>query len=272
MPTARTADAAGWEVLDAAVVRAQRLLGAALAGAYAIGSLAHGGFAAATSDVDLALLTEGDGTIEQVAAALADDVARTTGTELGTRLSVFHVPRRAVAAPPPGARFPAIDRLDLLDSGILVAGRDVRDPAMRPDRATVVEEAVAFTAQRTDVGRLLDLPAAARDGAADVRKTTKAVLAPVRLAVLVEEGRVLGNAAAADRYKGDFGALVHGAVAWRAGGRLPAGGDLARLLAKELLALHLEQLGRARGSAGVRGAQRLDVLMADLTRALHHVG
>jgi hypothetical protein len=48
---------AGWQVIDAALDAARRSLGDALVSAYAIGSLGHGGFSAAASDVDLALRT-----------------------------------------------------------------------------------------------------------------------------------------------------------------------------------------------------------------------
>jgi hypothetical protein len=47
----------GWAVLDAAVDQAKSSLGDGLVSAYAIGSLAHGGFRAWVSDVDVALLT-----------------------------------------------------------------------------------------------------------------------------------------------------------------------------------------------------------------------
>ena len=46
----------GYDVLDAAVRRARSLLSERLVAAYALGSLAHGGFASAVSDVHVALI------------------------------------------------------------------------------------------------------------------------------------------------------------------------------------------------------------------------
>ena len=54
--TTPTAEDAGWDVITAGVQRAQSLLGTRLLAAYALGSLAQGGFAPEVSDVDLALI------------------------------------------------------------------------------------------------------------------------------------------------------------------------------------------------------------------------
>jgi hypothetical protein len=263
---AGTADAAGWAVIAAAVAAARERLGEELAAAYAIGSLAHGGFAPAASDVDLALLTEGDAPAGDAVAAVVAEVAEgADGGDLRARLSVFHAPRRRLGDPPAGSRFPAIDRLDLLDHGVLVAGREARDPAARPDAATVIDEAVAFTAARLDVAQLAALIADAAAGRATVRQTTKLVLAPVRLAVLVEHGCVMGNADAADLYRGAHAALVHDAVAWRDAAILPPPAALSARLAEGLHALHVEQLTRVRTRPGVPDPGRLDAALAALT-------
>ncbi|MBS1845232.1 MAG: hypothetical protein JST53_12520, partial [Actinobacteria bacterium] len=119
---------AGWRVIDAAVDAARRSLGDALVSAYAIGSLGHGGFSAAASDVDLALLTsdstEGPPDVEVIEGEVELALPESPVAE---RLSVFHVPWSQFASPPTGSRFPAIDRRDLMQSGVLVFGEDLRD-------------------------------------------------------------------------------------------------------------------------------------------------
>jgi len=101
---------AGWQVIDAAVEAARRSLGDGLVSAYAIGSLGHGGFSAAASDVDLALLTS-DATGPPDVELIASEVHQALpGSPLAERLSVFHVPWSRFASPPPESRFPAIDR------------------------------------------------------------------------------------------------------------------------------------------------------------------
>jgi predicted nucleotidyltransferase len=80
----------GWLVIDAAVGAARRALGDTLISACAIGSLAHGGFEAASSDIDLALLTSdhaGDVPVEQIRI----EVERDLPGPLSERLSVFRV-------------------------------------------------------------------------------------------------------------------------------------------------------------------------------------
>src|ERR1700760_4451060 len=111
----------GWDVIEAATAAATERLGDRLASAYAIGSLAHGGFAPAVSDVDLALLTgepvddmalighEGPDEVDEWASIeekVQDEVAGPW--DLGPRLSVFHAPWGEFSDPPAGARFPPI--------------------------------------------------------------------------------------------------------------------------------------------------------------------
>ncbi len=139
----------GWRVIDAAARSARAHLGDALLSAYAIGSLAHGGFTVAVSDVDIALLTgerRRRGRCEAVVNAIAADVAD-TGVALGGRLSVFHAPWDRFTDPPHEARFPPIDRYDLVRYGILVDGDDLRDryaamPSADEIRAQAVESAL----------------------------------------------------------------------------------------------------------------------------------
>jgi UTP:GlnB (protein PII) uridylyltransferase len=74
----------GWRVIDTAARCAHDRLGDALLSAYAIGSLAHGGFRAAVSDVDLALLTDDQPgrDISQTVEAITTQV-RDEGQRLG---------------------------------------------------------------------------------------------------------------------------------------------------------------------------------------------
>jgi hypothetical protein len=86
----RIEDREGWEVMDAGLARAVTGFGPRLEAAFAIGSLAHGGFARAASDVDMALilseLTPLDGAlVQEIGAAVKTMVA----SPLAHRLSVF---------------------------------------------------------------------------------------------------------------------------------------------------------------------------------------
>ena len=100
-------EAAGEVVLSDAVAAFVRALGNRLIAAFALGSLAHGGFSELVSDVDIGLvLTDESGapdaqTIESVTAGL-----RVRGTELHKRLSVFWATLSTLQDGTESGRFP----------------------------------------------------------------------------------------------------------------------------------------------------------------------
>ena len=226
-------------MVDIAVQLARKCLGDDLAAAYAIGSLAHGGFSPSASDVDLALLTEGTEPIAHVAAMIAAETARRKPTTLAGRLSIFHAPVTRLSEPPRGARFPAIDRLDLYDHGVLLTGTDRRVEAGPPLREAVAREAVDFFLE--SVSREVIFGGVA--SVDDVRGLTKRVLAPVRLAFVVETGRVGSNDDAAAHYDGRWRSLVDAALSWRVDG-IRGAAQAANLVRSSLPALHGEILER----------------------------
>jgi hypothetical protein len=253
----------GWAVVRTAAAAARELAGERLRSAYAIGSLAHGGFGPAVSDVDLALLTEGPldaETVSRIAAATESELR----TELSRRLSIFHVPWRAFAAPPSGSRFPAIDRLDLLRYGVLVDGSELRARLSAPPPAEVIEEAVRFavehlSAETTETAVCHPDPEVGR-----LRKTTKLVLLPVRLLFVAETGEVGGNDDAVGYYRQVMGAsrleVVDQALRWREGGSIPDWDSAQRLLGSELLALRRQILGRLCSVPEIPARRELELL------------
>ena len=112
-------------MLEQAADAYRTALGERLIAAYALGSLAHGGFSPLVSDIDLGLVLadpvlEGDaGNIQAIAEAQRD-----SGSDLHRRLSVFWGTPATLGGRAAGGRFPPLDRLDLLDNGRLVCGED----------------------------------------------------------------------------------------------------------------------------------------------------
>src|ERR1043165_6806840 len=108
----------GNSVLDDAVAAYRTAFGDRLLAAYALGSLAHGGFSELVSDVDLGLILSepvlpGDpDTIPAIAGH-----GRRKGSPLPQGLSVFWGTPATLAGDREGGRFPPLDRLDLLESG-----------------------------------------------------------------------------------------------------------------------------------------------------------
>ena len=94
----------------------ERRLGRHLIGFYLIGSLAHGGFSARYSDIDVAVIAEEPLTPEDL--ALMSERASALSNELAPKLSLFWTDRQFSTG-----RFPPLDRVDLIDHGIAVLER-----------------------------------------------------------------------------------------------------------------------------------------------------
>lgn len=114
----------GEKVLAEAVDAFRVALGGRLLAAYALGSLAPGGFSGLVSDIDLGLIVRDppvpadDSMIHLVA-----DAEKSKGSALHERLSVFRGTPATLRGEREG-RFPALDRLDLIDNGRLLTGSD----------------------------------------------------------------------------------------------------------------------------------------------------
>lgn len=259
----------GWAVVRTAAAAARELAGERLRSAYAIGSLAHGGFGPAVSDVDLALLTEGPLDAEVVSRIAAATEAELR-TELSRRLSIFRVPWRAFAAPPSGSRFPAIDRLDLLRFGVLVDGPELRTALPVPPRAEVIEEAVRFAADHLSAETTGTAICHTNPGVERLRKATKLALLPVRLLFVAETGEIGGNDDAVGHYRQVMGAsrleLVDQALRWRKDGSIGDWDSAQRLLSSELVALRRQVLRRLCSVPELPARHVLEPLARDFER------
>ncbi|MET7477503.1 hypothetical protein ABZT17_24475 [Streptomyces sp. NPDC005648] len=157
----------------------QETLADRLIAAYLLGSLAHGGFAPAVSDIDLAL----------VLADRRDDddriIHRVTRELHGTdpshrRLSAFWSSLPALRANREDGRFPAVDRLDLKRSGVLLLGEDVRQDVAAPDAGALFDDSVRFALEVLATDSVQDEFHNPVRLAGDIRRCTKAVLLPLR--------------------------------------------------------------------------------------------
>jgi len=252
-------------VLLEAVDAYRAALGDRLLAAYALGSLAHGGFSELVSDIDLGLILSdppqaGDpDTIQQVAES-----ERRKGSSLHQRLSVFWGTPATLAGEREGGRFPPLDRLDLLESGRLVAGSDdARARVQRPSKQELVITGAEFALDHFAAGR--SSPGAGDDRLGSihaggdeslqqirspellaeqgVRQVTKLVLFPVRFMYTAATGRVGTNGDAVARYldrqETVSRRLVAAALAWRTDPP-PDQAAFVELLRDEMLPLYLE--------------------------------
>ncbi len=255
----------GEAVLAHAVAAYREALGSRLVAGYALGSLAHGGFSPLVSDVDLGLilrdpLRASDRiTMRRVAAAV-----RAGGSAWHERLSVFWGTPSTLAGQARGGRFPPLDRLDLLEYGRLLTGRDARDRVARPEPTELLVAGAEFALGY--LGGSRNLPDRVRswarvrpghDNAVDEirtparlvsrgpRRLTKIVLFPVRFLYTAGTGRVATVSLAAEHYLASADApaseLVSAALAWRL--EPPADPEAAAaLLGRELIPLYLHYI------------------------------
>jgi len=262
-PDMRTATAE--QVIADTVQAAQAVLGSEIEAIFTLGSLAHGGFAPLVSDVDVAIIV--GATTPDTAAQMARVqtlVVDNASSPLSERLSVFWADWQTVRTGEGAhSRLGPVDRLDLLDSGRLLLGSDLREPSARPSH----EELVVMSADHilnkfTDayMERLRDTQALLAGGP---RAVTKAILFPVRFVYTLRTGRIGLNDTSARWYAAEDlpgGALALEALEWRNDGIADA--ELAsEMLGAELEAIHgecfagyeteLEDLGEANRAAAL---------------------
>ena len=257
----------GETVLAEAVESCRLALGDRLLAAYALGSLAHGGFSELVSDIDLGLIVS-DPLLPEDAAMIqvVAEGERSKGSALHERLSVFWGTPSTLRGEQEGGRFPALDRLDLIENGRLLAGSDdERARLPRPDAVELLVAGANFALDylagvRGPAGLpapgLASLRPAGEDAieeirspdllvAHGVRRLTKLVLFPVRFLYTAATGRVGTNDAAAAHYLGDDRApsrtLVAAALAWRTAAPTD-GAAAAALLREQLLPLYLHYI------------------------------
>jgi hypothetical protein len=239
--TQPTDSASGEDVLRDVVRVAADSLGERLVGAYAMGSLAHGGFSPSVSDVDVGLILA-----DPIQKSDADSVVgiaenvRAIGSPLHERVSVFWGTTESFAGRATGGRFPPLDRLCLLEHGRLLKGSDVRSGLTPPTQTELLVAGARFALDvLTD-----DVVACARQPdrfvEAGIRWTTKLVLFPARFLLTAQTGREGTNEAAVQYYSELTGApgaaLVRAAFDWRT--NPPSAEDALAMLADDFVPLY----------------------------------
>jgi len=253
------------KVIADTVQAAQAVLASEIEAIFTLGSLAHGGFAPLVSDVDVAIILGATtlDTAEQM-ARVQTLVMDKGSSPLSERLSVFWADWQTVrTGEGDHSRLGPVDRLDLLDSGRLLLGSDLREPSVRPSHEELVVMSAdhilnKFTAAYLE--RLRDTRALLAGGP---RAVTKAILFPVRFMYTLRTSRIGLNDNSARWYAAEGlpgGGLALEALEWRNDGIADA--ELAgEMLGAELDGIHgecfaayateLEDLGEANRAAAL---------------------
>jgi hypothetical protein len=256
--------AQGEAVLAEALAAFRTAFGSRLVAAYALGSLAHGGFSPLVSDVDLGLILADPARLkDRLTVRATGHAVRSGRSELHRRLSVFWGTPATLQGRASGGRFPPLDRLDLLEYGRLLTGTDARAGLPRPGPGDLLVGGAEFAlgslggdpplsdrlkrwalrGPRPD-DSLAEIRSPARLVARGPRRVTKVVLFPVRFLFTAATGRVGTNTLAVEHYlaRPDAPAteLVAAALGWRA--QPPADETALALLSQDLIPLYLHYI------------------------------
>lgn len=216
-----SAEELGQAVLREAAHRAGELWDGRLRAAYALGSLAHGGFSSLVSDVDLGLILEGPLIASDADRVhqLSDAVTAST-LPLADRLSVFWGTRETLTGAATGGRFPPLDRLDLIVYGQLLQGQECREGLPRPSQRELVVGSARLgldLLSRPSHQAWLADPISLLEAAP--KPLTKAVLFPVRFLYTARTGEIGRNHDAVRHIvsaeSGPVGDLAAAALRWR---------------------------------------------------------
>lgn len=239
--TASSRVVSGDEVLDDVVRAASEKIGDRLLAAYALGSLAHGGFSPLVSDVDVALILA-DPAQHSDNELLLDvaDTARAGGTSLHSRVSIFWATPQFLRSGAGEGRFPLLDRLCLFEHGRLLSGSEIRRDLQPPATTELVVAGAEFALNGLAEDVIACAPDPAMVLAKGMRWTTKVVLFPVRFLFTADTGREGTNEAAARHYvahrQGPGAELVDAAFTWRTS--QPSPGHALTLLNDGFVALY----------------------------------
>jgi hypothetical protein len=238
--------AAADQVVADTVEAAETVFGSEIEALYTLGSLAHGGFADLVSDVDVAIVlgSTGPDTAQRIVGVQNLVLERGTNP-LAERLSLFWADWHAVrTGEGEHFRLGPVDRLDLLDSGRLLLGSDLRGASVRPAPEDLVRMSADLILTKFTEGYFEQLRDTEALVAGGPRAVTKAILFPVRFMYTLRTGRIGLNDASARWYAAEGlpgGALALKALEWRNDGINDA--ELAvQLVDAELASLHAECL------------------------------
>jgi hypothetical protein len=238
--------AAADQVLADIVEAAETVFRAEIEALYTLGSLAHGGFAPLVSDVDVAIVlgSTGPDTANRIASVQSLVVEKATNP-LSERVSVFWADWHTVrTGKGEHFRLGPVDRLDLLDSGRLLLGSDLRGPSVRPSLQDLVLMSADLILTKFTEGYFEQLRYTEALVADGPRAVTKAILFPVRFMYTLRTGRIGLNDGSARWYAAEGlpgSELALKALEWRNDGISDV--ELAiQLVDSDLVTLHAECL------------------------------
>ena len=237
----------GEAVLAAAVELARHMWQERLVAAYALGSLAHGGFSA-VSDIDVGLVLR-DPLLASDASRVAElsQSIKASNKLFADRLSVFWGSVESLSGTASAGRFPPLDRLDLKKYGRLLTGSDVRERIPTPTHKDLVvagaEHALRLATDEV-IGKIRSPELLLRS---NQKQLTRLILFPLRFLYTARTGDVGRNDAAVEHFAATTretaaSDLARLALRWRDAGPQQADRDAIAAIAAGILPLYREFL------------------------------
>jgi len=166
-----------------------------LVATYLLGSLAYGGYAPAVSDIDVAVILTDTRTDDPATVQILNEIL-TAQSGLHRKLSVFWSSLPALSEGRDDGRFPALDRLELAEKGVLLLGKDVADQVAHPTSEELLLESARFAVNVLATDEVITEFHHPHRLLTDKVWFTKAVLFPVRF--LYTNTQTKGRAATND--------------------------------------------------------------------------
>lgn len=216
-----THDSFGELVLQQTIKNAKAIFNSRLVASYALGSLAHGGFSPLVSDVDIAIILEDPITINDMAKINSiQESVKSSVIPLSERLSIFWGSLNSLQGNADIGRFPPLDKLDLIENGRLLIGRDIRHILSKPTKIELVVMGAHFALQMLNTQEVNeDITHSTNLYKKGVRSLTKTILFPVRLLYTSSTGKIGHNKDSVEFYltnnQGKKAKLVAAAFNWR---------------------------------------------------------
>lgn len=215
---------------------------------YAMGSLARGGFSELSSDIDIGIILDGpikSEDNEQINKIQFDVMEK--HSEVSNEVSIFWGSISSINGVTDEGRYPLFDRVDLLDHGLLLSGKDIRTQLKNPSKKELDISSALFALEYLETEEMAN---DFSNSQSIIDKgpvyTSKIVLYPCRFIYLQRTGEIAGNDVSYQYYikyfKGRDSELVEHAYQWRHHSFPESIDQVVYLLDKGLLKLYLNFL------------------------------
>lgn len=187
---------------------------------YIMGSLARGGFSEISSDIDIGIILNDSLNDVSININHILSTARKNYPSVKNNISIFWGSIDSINGVIDAGRYPPFDRLDLIDHGLLLSGKDIKGMLVRPTKKELEIASTLFAldylGNQERIAEFNNCEHIAKKGVVYVTKT---ILFPARFIYLERTGEIAGNDVSyqyyLDNFKGADAELIDLGYFWR---------------------------------------------------------